>query len=409
MKTTRTVTNSSGGSKGVNRELKFDSPSLVQQTLNTHDSRSRQRSRSPNYQSHVESHITRDNTYDTEPVRDQISSASKRYNYSKTTERTGTLPYNTDIVEVETTDLPRELKEIPLSSDILPGPGTKVTTTVSCLVFVNRINSRKLIIYLVITNLQIKTFTYEIPGDTNVPTNKNFTYKNEFYNSANTSTTNQVYPERDIPPPGGNQTLIYKNESHNTVNRNETYPGYTNGIPPVHPDPGVNQTYIYKKESSETTNNVYGQPHRPVSPLPPTNSTLIYQQDTSNTTRNVHHPPAGGVQVFPYEPSNAHLPPPGGKQTYLYKKETSNTTNTVYGPPGENSPDYNGPPYVQPVEPTTTMYKYTSNSSHTTNVHGQPREVITPFPTDGYPTQVDGNSPKHLNELLDTLGDVSVK
>lgn len=217
-----------------------------------------------------------------------------------------------------------------------------------------------------------------------------------------------MYPERDIPPPGGNQTVIYKTESHNTINRNDIHPGFPHG----YPEPGVNQTYLYKKETNETTNNVYGQPQRPISPESP-NSTLIYKSDVSNTTRNVHHPPAGGVQVFPYEPNNAHLPPPGVKQTYLYKKESSNTTNTVYGPPGSEHPphdryppDHGGPPYgTYPNEPTTTMYKYTSTSSNTTNGYGQPREVITPFPVDGYPRQPD--TPKHLNELLDTLDAVS--
>lgn len=262
---------------------------------------------------------------------------------------------------------------------------------------------------------QIKTFTYEIPADTNVPTNKNFSYKNEFYNSLNSSSTaNQIYPERDNPPPGTN-TIIYKNEMHNTLNRN----GYPNGVPPSsYPGPGVNQTYIYKKETNESTNNVYG---RPVSP-PTAHSTLIYQHDESNRTRNIHHPPAGGVQVYPYEPNNAHLPPhPGAKQTYLYKKESSNTTNTVYGSPGgpggpagppyDRYPpvDHGGPPYEHPNDPTTAKYLYSSTSSHTTTHHGQPKEIISPFPTDGIPTQVDGHSPKHLNELLTSLGDVIIQ
>lgn len=131
-KTTRTVTKS-GPKQGVNRELHFDSPSLVQQTLGTHESRSRQRSRSPNYQKHIESQITRDVTYESDPVPDKVLTSSQRsYNYSKTSDhQKRVIPYTTDIVEVETTDLPVELKNVPLSSDILPGPGTKVTTTVS--------------------------------------------------------------------------------------------------------------------------------------------------------------------------------------------------------------------------------------------------------------------------------------
>lgn len=120
---TKTSGGGSGGIKPVNRELKFDSPSLVSSV--------RQRSRSPNYQNHVESQITRDVKYDTEPVIDTTpnSTMSRSYNYAKTSSRNVT-PYNTEIVEMDTTDLPPELKDAPISSDLLPGPGTKVTTTV---------------------------------------------------------------------------------------------------------------------------------------------------------------------------------------------------------------------------------------------------------------------------------------
>lgn len=269
--------------------------------------------------------------------------------------------------------------------------------------------------------LQIKTFTYEIPNDTKVPTNKNFTYKKEFYNSTNNSTTSTVYPpERDVPPPqklladhgpGSDETYIYKSESHNTINRTEGQP--------AQPPPATNQTYLYKREVNETTNNVYGPPGSnystyPRSPQPTVNSTLIHERNESNTTRNYHHPP-GGV---PY-PSNTSLPPagqPGPKQTYFYKKETSNTTNTTYGPPGS---DYSPPierdaplrssPYHN--EPTTTSYKYATTQSTTTNVNRLPeREPLLsrPFPTDGLePTQVDGQPPKHLGQLLASFDNVS--
>lgn len=117
----------------MNRELKFDSPSLVSSIQ--HESRTRQRSRSPNYQDHVESQIMRDIKYDIEPVLDTTpnTNVSRSYNYSKTnsSSRKAVKPYNTEIVEVDTGDLPPELKDVPISSDLLPGPGTKVTTTVN--------------------------------------------------------------------------------------------------------------------------------------------------------------------------------------------------------------------------------------------------------------------------------------
>lgn len=115
----------------MNRELKFDSPSLVSSI--TKETRTGPRSRSPNYQ-HVESQITRDVKYDPEPVLDTTpnSATTCAYNYSKTSSSTRkVLPCNTEIVEMDTGDLPAELKDVPISKDLLPGPGTKVTTTVN--------------------------------------------------------------------------------------------------------------------------------------------------------------------------------------------------------------------------------------------------------------------------------------
>lgn len=133
-KTTRTVTTSnSGGLKPVNRELKFDSPALL--STITQETRTRQRSRSPNYQQqHVESQISRDVKYDTEPIIDTTpnSTMTRSYNYSNTSSSARNVtPYNTEIVEMDTTDLPAELRDVPISNNLLPGPGTKVTTTVN--------------------------------------------------------------------------------------------------------------------------------------------------------------------------------------------------------------------------------------------------------------------------------------
>lgn len=109
-----------GQTKPVNRELKFDSPSLLSST--THESRTRQRSHSP-----------RDISYDMEPIVNTTPSSTmnRSYNYSKTSSSSrNVVPYKPDIVEMGTTDLPAALKDVPISSDLLPGPGTKVTTTV---------------------------------------------------------------------------------------------------------------------------------------------------------------------------------------------------------------------------------------------------------------------------------------
>lgn len=281
----------------------------------------------------------------------------------------------------------------------------------------------------------MKTFTYEIPNDTQVPTNQNFSFKNEFYNSSNTSTTSPAYPDRDIPPPdkyltapppGPAETYLYKKETHNTVNR-------TNEFPPTGVSPpttlGPNQTYFYKREVNETKNNVYGPPQPPPvtnstmiyehnetnttnrnvhgppqQPPPVTNSTMIYETNTTNTTnRNVHHPPGG----FPVYPSSDTPPPVGPKQTYLYKKETSNTTNTTYGPDGEYPPRAPSPiSPASPVEPSRTYYKYASEKTTTNTSTREP--ALRPFPTDNLePFRGDQQPPKHLNQLLATLDDVS--
>lgn len=116
----RTVTTSNNVPKPTSV---LHSPTMVRKAL---QAQSRNRSRSPNYQSHIESQITRDASYDTVPVPDRNQSTSQRtYNYAKTTDT------KRDLVGGETTDLSKELREVPLSSDILPQPGTKVTTTVS--------------------------------------------------------------------------------------------------------------------------------------------------------------------------------------------------------------------------------------------------------------------------------------
>lgn len=262
-----------------------------------------------------------------------------------------------------------------------------------------------------------------------MPTNKNFTYKNEFYNSLNSSNT--YYPERDValvapslplPPTTKTTTAIYSNESHqNTLNRTTE-----NVYPPNQPDTvGPNQTYFYKKEVNETKNNVYG---RPRSPVPVNTTTSLYERNVNNnTTRNVYHPP-GGIPVYP---NNANLPPhhqPGTKQSYLYKKETTNTTNTAYEPSNGREylphdryitelPPPTPPSSSHPTEPTTNKYYKYSSTTSTTNAHNRPERepLLAPFPTDGvqqhqqqhhqHPTQVD-SPPKHLGQLLASFDEV---
>jgi hypothetical protein len=404
----------------VQRELLFDSPNQINQsqtsTLNSRTSRSRQRSPENKYYKTIEKTVTtRDGSYpgndiDTglygginrrpdrtlsPPQSDKYSTnTTRKYNYSSTSATDDNavppnVPYN-EIVHVETTQggIPLPLKEVQLSEDILPKPSTKVTTTV-------------------------RTYTYEIPAEPieqQSPQNRTIVYKNESYDTSNTST---IVPPHHIihqvpqSNPPTNQTIIYRNESH-TTNTNVDYPGNnqpgypsspnnqqaapygiiyapqqpTNQIPPQ----GVNKTIVYKKDTRETTTNVYppnknqypivefppeqtqsppqNYKNRPQSP-PVNNTTIIYKEnitDTKNT--NVHHPPpAGGVSVYP--PTGNTPPQPGPKTTYYYKHESSNTTNTHYAPqgPGNNPPtNTNQSPYPNDTYPKSiTLYPSNGN------------------------------------------------
>jgi hypothetical protein len=441
-KSSRTYTSNStdGGSKSsLSRDYNL-SPIITTETTTTRQSRPR--NRSPTYEKNIETKVTRDVSYDYEPIVDNVVSSTStinrsynNYNTNKRLVEQQIVPY-TEVVNVNTSNLTDELNELPLAGNIMPGPGTKVTTT-------------------------IKTFTYEIPGDTQVSTNKHFKYQNDTYNTNNTTT----FAERDVPPPGSNQTTIYKTENYNTINRTDGYSGNPNNNRPRSPlpEPSSNQTVIYKRETRDTSSNVYSSPNReypsspidnsPRSPLPepssnqtviykretrdtssnvypspnrgypsspPGQSTVIYKHDVTNTNTNVHHPPAGGVPVFPHDP-NLPAGHPGPKHTYLYKKEVNNTKNTVYGPPGgppydrypqNDYPNNALPPQGYPNEPSSTTYKYVNNTSTTTrNIHGHPDDrqpLLAPFPTDGVDqSQVDGNPPKRLDDLMATLGDQS--
>lgn len=77
--------------------------------------------------------MTRDVSYDSDPTVDNISTINRSYNYTKSGEQQQVVPYN-EIVEIDTTNLPDELSGLPMSGNIMPGPGTKVTTTVCFIV-----------------------------------------------------------------------------------------------------------------------------------------------------------------------------------------------------------------------------------------------------------------------------------
>lgn len=367
-----------------------------------------------------------------------------------------------DPVTVE--DPPLDLEGLPLQGNILPPPGTKVTTTV-------------------------RTYTYEIPGGENVPsptTNHSVIYNTSSQHNtlrSNTSTTlDRNRPERDVPPPTTHgETTIYRNETYNNNTTNylpenrypesdrptlprpgpgknvtyitETYNTTTNNqdgpefdrpfpvphqpefdrpfpVPPHHPEPTpVNKTVIYKRNVRDTTTTNYPGQNRPTSPLngyPPNTNVKVYNEDITNTTNN-HLYPAGS----PNYPNNGHPhnghPDGPPKTTYYYKHESSNTTNRRYGPPGSanqpprnNEPqpimmtpvNSNNSPSPYPGEPGSVTYKYSTNTT-TRNVHQGPDETDNllkpaPFPAAVPPRPVNVSSPKRLEDLLSNFDDVSI-
>lgn len=353
-------------------------------------------------------------------------------NRTSTNQRTKSpLPVH-ETVSVDTIDNHLDLSGIPLESNILPTPGTKVTTTV-------------------------RTYTYEIPAERSPPVNQSsvvykttsqsntlrngtldrnrperdvptdtIIYRNDTYNNQNT--TNHFlpdgrYPEHDRPisprPPTKNVTYIQETyNTTNTVNEMDR-PEMDRPFPvetiPLHQEPPVNKSVIYKRTTRDTTSSSYPGQQRPLSPTGyprdnnPPETRIVYNENITNNTNNVVHP--GG----PNYPPPGH--PNGPKTTYYYKHESTNTTNRRYGPPGSANPR-NEPlaPAILPVdgypnEPGNVSYKYTT---HTTsrNVNRGPDETDAlmkpaPFPTDmGPPYGNNGAPPKRLDDLLATFDDV---
>lgn len=103
-------------------------------TTETTTRQSRARNRSPTYEKNIETKVTRDVSYESEPIVDNFVSSSStinrsynNYNKNAKSVEQQVVPYN----EVNSNNLKNELNDLPLSGNILPGPGTKVTTTVS--------------------------------------------------------------------------------------------------------------------------------------------------------------------------------------------------------------------------------------------------------------------------------------
>lgn len=273
--------------------------------------------------------------------------------------------YN-EVVRVE--DTSPELRDLQLSSEIMPKPKTKVTTTV-------------------------RTYTYEIPEPENTTTST------VIYNADNSITT--YPPDRDPPK---NTAVLYKTER--TQRGVDYYPNQPNQPHDAYPPLAIQET-----------------PQLP--PPPPQTTTTLYRYDITNTTNtsnttNPQNIPPGGITVYP---------PPPTQTTVVYKTDTQHVNQKYRSPtptnyyPDRNAPYPTGHPqhpnaYPQnalpshPADPSVIVYKHTT-TTNTRNIISPRHErepLLHPFPVDGPTiTEVDGNPPKHLHDLMATFGDVSIR
>ncbi|XP_059608180.1 proteoglycan 4 [Phlebotomus argentipes] len=353
IKTTYSSSSNLGGSKPMaQRELHFETP--VSNKL-----KSSRQEYSSNYESKIEkssaSHgdVSYDSYAPEKLGKESKTIITKSYNQSKS-----------PVTTISKVDGGTLVHDIPVESDILPRPGTKVTTTV-------------------------RTYTYEIPPEESLGTHSTI-YKNESFNRL----TNDSRRKRDLSPTT-NHSLVSRSENVSTLTRHDDRP--------VSPSPPMKRMY-YQQDTLETTKTRTYSPTRDTGYLPPVDRSITYKHDTTDSTRSVVKPPP---------PTNWKSNPPSGQpgSTYFYREETNTTTNRRfpqdgYAPP----PNMNGYP---PVNPSPSVsYKYSSHTTTTNNVHRLPPDEVddgvklAPFPTDGI-ENVPNNTqpPKRLDDLLASFGD----
>ncbi|XP_055381328.1 mucin-2 [Condylostylus longicornis] len=316
-----------------------------------------------------------------------------------TSEKTSTIKRDVTIQNLNNSD------ELPLdgsiAEDLLPLPGTKVTTTV-------------------------RTYTYEVPS---VVTRTNVLYHDDTRTIPQSSTSpqpstiiNKNYSEKT--------TKIHDNYSTTTDTRilsgnlpsspNDTIPVNAT-LPHVHdgPDspghPGPKRTYYYKHEVHNTKNTV----NQPPPPQPYINEYHITKNTTNTTTTNRYQPNDDSpTSLRPISPESiSPIPqPPVTHHTYITK--TTTTNDYIDGPPRDLSP-YDGPnrPHYGPdtSRPHPPGWGPVSGGGHppVTQTYIRTHEKTTsstmPFPINespNYPSSPNGGvaqPPKNVNELMASL------
>ncbi|XP_072384820.1 uncharacterized protein [Diabrotica undecimpunctata] len=342
---------SSISKKSINRELHYgDTPRS--------STRSRTLERDGTLQRDVEyiSEGTYSDTRTNRPVSPAVTSRTSTL--SKQTKVNNIHEYPVEVIETVTPEIDPEVLAH-LDPNLRPPGNTKVTTT-------------------------IKTYTYEIPGSGDFPTNvndsteqkyvyspnksittpsKSFVY-NKVENKENTVVHQDNYPPYQKPsPPGG---VLVKE----TITTRNYQPGYRVDKNP----PTTNQTYIYNETNTTTKNIDNGYP--PAPPPPPAQNTYILKETTTNVNksepppRSYPHQPGKetyilkethntSVNDYPQRPE----PYQPGKSTYIIKETHNTTVNDRYPPP---------PPPQQPESYPPGRETYIIKETHNTTVNDRP-------------------------------------
>ncbi|XP_050315106.1 uncharacterized protein LOC126749457 [Anthonomus grandis grandis] len=385
-------------SKSVNRELHYGDtppPSKSRTIERTAEKREYRRD-------------TGEGTYgDLRPIRSP-SPSSRTSTLTKQTKVSNVHEYPLRVVETPVPDIDPEVLAH-LDPNLHPAGNTKVTTT-------------------------IKTYTYEIPGSGNYPTQvREDTTVNERYldqverypnDSITTPSKSFVYNKVSCGVGDGgveNKENYYKEHYHQPPKDVKTsssykeivqddvyYPPYQKPAPPAgqttlkeeittirnyQPEiPRRNQTYVYNE--STTTKNI--QNTYPPAPPPPVQETREYVINRETNVINRNQPPMSerGYPVY--------NPPTSGPETKTYVLKETNYQNGGGGGGGYPNKE------VNPREPINIQYSYKSTNTTQNRYKGdyQPEETQTllprKFPTSN--TDAPDGPPKRIDDLMASIG-----
>lgn len=169
--------------------------------------------------------------------------------------------------------------------------------------------------------------------------------------------------------------------------------------------PEKNTAVLYKTDRRERSGGFYPATSTPAHP-PVGNHPLAIQETPYNAT---------STSVYKYESNNSNSRkststsgqqvPPGGitiyppQNTIIHKSETINSANKQY---------HAGYPYHHRNEPSV-VYKQTTTTRNVIHPPHETEPLIHPFPVErpNNNSEIDGNPPKRVEDLMATFGDVS--